>query len=733
MTARQLVWIEDLSGAQIGVLSQGLTSLVTDLRLDSGETLELAVAGDHPKAYMLQPDYSLRFRGRRYRIKEPTRERSGTEILKSVEAHADWYQLGELDYIGELTIDEQGPAKGGLEILADSGWTVDPRTVTEGLFSMRQSNQSLLALCRTWAKITGTYLEFDTLAHTVAWLATRGVNRGVAFRVGRNTTGVRIREAAPTVTQLWPFGRDNLSIEGVAGEPYVEDFTYYTDQGLTIDEARERFTKRKVWRDVSFITDTDLHAASLTRLALLSQPVEQVDLSVVDISSITGLSEPVEVGDIVIAQDPDLGGEWSTIVTRVRRDWLQPARDRIELSASPSIVADPNDTTGRDGTIIEWHQFLGPISANFEVRNDATWTIARIPLRFGASGQMHSSLDLTLTGVGAGTATVTVVDDTTDEILRSISVAYTDGAAAIVRASFGIDDLTDTHDLRLRVTTVASGGPSPTNGVNIAIEETVASWWVMARDVVRETPAAADTSVVYSYTGAVQSFTVPDNVEEIVIECKGAAGGAPGGGGEGEGGGQVSARLAVTPGTEYDVYVGGMGAGHPSGVGGWPNGGDAGPALAGTSGGGGGGASYVTPDGASIASAIIVAAGGAGTCESGGGIGGFFAGGTAADTEEALGGGGATQTAGGSPGGGDTGGQGNGGDGGSGGVLNNSGGGGGGGFHGGGGGGTSFSGAAGGGGGSGYAPEDAVDLLISDGSNTLAHGQVTISWAAVDA
>jgi len=734
MTRRTYVWVYDLAGDQVGVIGRDFLDIYTDVTLDQAERLIFELPIDHNKAYLIEPDIELRHRGRKYIVAVVAPRRAGSSLALRVEAVAAWYRLGENDYDGRCIVDAQGPAKGGDTILDGSGWTVDhARSVTEGTFSM-DAEGSLLALCRRWAKITGTFVEFDTLANTVAWVATRGVNRGVAFRVGRNLIGVRRRQTAPAVTQLVPLGRDDLTVAGVnGGLDYVEDFSYYTARGLTTEQARARFTKRRVWRDTAFVAELDLLAAAEARLVTVSQAGDEVELDVVDISEITALSEIVDPADTVTAQDPALAGEWTATVTRVERHDLQPWRNRIELSTSPQLITDADVVIGGAGQST-WEQFLGPVTGSYEIRNDAVWTVARIPLRFATAGPYHAALDLQVTGVGAGDCLVEVYDATDAVVIRSTSVAYTDGATSRLRMTWGVDDVVGVHDLRLRVTTTASGGASSTKGVNLVIEETDASWWVMARGAVRETPTA-DNSEVFEYTGTVQSFTVPDNVTELTIECKAAPGGAPVGVGTGGAGGQVTATLVVTPGAQLDIYVGGMGAGHPSGVGGWPNGGNAGPILAGTSGGGGGGASYVTPTGAGIASALIVAPGGGGTCESDGGIGGFFQGGTAATVDGlSLGGGGATQSAGGTPGGGDTGGQGNGGTGGSGGTLDNSGGGGGGGWHGGGGGGTTgASGGAGGGGGSGYAVGSALELLIEDGSNTGAHGRVVVSWATPDA
>jgi hypothetical protein len=246
----------------------------------------------------------------------------------------------------------------------------------------------------------------------------------------------------------------------------------------------------------------------------------------------------------------------------------------------------------------------------------------------------------------------------------------------------------------------------------------------------------------FFYTGSVQSFTVPQSADSILIECFGGQGAtsidvSPTSGTGGLGG-LVSGKLAVTNGQILSIYVGS--AGDMNGTGGYNGGGAGGVSTAGSScfggpAGGGGGASDVRAGGTALANRVIVAGGGGasgrdycnGSCQpcgcggggggAGGGIGtagsaayncGFGYGGTNVNF-----GGGGTAAAGGSAGPSD-GGSGNpgtagalgvGGAGGAG-SYDVAGGGGGGGYYGGGAGGGANSGSGiaggGGGGGSGY-------------------------------
>lgn len=156
-------------------------------------------------------------------------------------------------------------------------------------------------------------------------------------------------------------------------------------------------------------------------------------------------------------------------------------------------------------------------------------------------------------------------------------------------------------------------------------------------------------STFFSYTGALQTVTVPVGYTKMEIHCYGAQGGTGGGasGGIGGLGGYAGGEMTVVPGAQYAILVGQSPTDHTGGYGGGANGGAPG---ANGRGGGGGGASYVADMSANI---LAIAGGGGGGggvgCEAStiaGGTGGFGGGGNGADGQDAA-------TSGGFAGGGD--------------------------------------------------------------------------------
>ena len=248
------------------------------------------------------------------------------------------------------------------------------------------------------------------------------------------------------------------------------------------------------------------------------------------------------------------------------------------------------------------------------------------------------------------------------------------------------------------------------------------------------------TTTTFSYTGTVQTFTVPPCVTTLTVNARGAEGGGPNGlGGNGS---VITATMAVTPGQVLEIRVGGMGSvGNNSGG---YNGGGTGRAAGTTanSSGGGGGATDIRIAPYGLVNRVIIAGGGGGfgggTTDAAGG-GANCNNGAAGVASFGGGGGGGTQFAGGAggtPWGGGSNGQAGaiaqGGNGAIDNCYNNSpGGGGGGGYYGGGGGGADcFSsapyGGGAGGGGSSLVPAGGA---CSPNSNT-GNGQMILSYQA---
>jgi hypothetical protein len=123
----------------------------------------------------------------------------------------------------------------------------------------------------------------------------------------------------------------------------------------------------------------------------------------------------------------------------------------------------------------------------------------------------------------------------------------------------------------------------------------------------------SQTTVNFTYTGSVQTFTVPCGVDSVLIDMAGAQGGNNSY--SGGNGGRVQCTYYTTGGTVFNIYVGGQGAAGASlAAGGYNGGGSAGMSNggSGSTGSGGGGATDIRVGGTALANRVIVAGGGGG-------------------------------------------------------------------------------------------------------------------------
>lgn len=242
-----------------------------------------------------------------------------------------------------------------------------------------------------------------------------------------------------------------------------------------------------------------------------------------------------------------------------------------------------------------------------------------------------------VSGVSAGSATITYSytngNGCTNSVTASVTVSALPATPSSVTATPSSVCSGATSNLNATSTgnnikwyTASTGGSllgTSSSGVNYAV--TPASTTTYYAEAV--TPASSGTQT-FTYTGSLQTFTVPAGVTSVNIDAYGAEGVMMNGFTAGKGG-RAKGDLAVTPGQVLNIYVGGQSS--------WNGGGS------GKGGANGGDATDVRVGGTALSNRVIVAGGGGGTggdnwsCNTGNGNGG---GGTAVGTNFVGGGGG---------------------------------------------------------------------------------------------
>lgn len=335
-------------------------------------------------------------------------------------------------------------------------------------------------------------------------------------------------------------------------------------------------------RDLLLTTDPELleiiesdfpTADELRGSTLTTRGAESLEVTITSWGRATG-TDPTSLDKlaIVLADDVDHGGR------------------KVAIPAAPMIDAlgyEPHFAYGlhEDGTT--WRR---PVTRSgklliFEVprfsTNTITWsglfTIEANPAQDGSSFTYEQESD-------AGNYTINVTGHTTSEWDNES------------RSDVGAESSLHSTDAEFNNGTLIGGATVEGSGSSANVSITTA-------------PAGSQS---FSYTGAEQTWTVPDGVTEVTVSIWGAEGGAGNGDGSdpstGGQGGYVNGTLAVTPGETLYIYVGGKGGAPNGGWNGGANGGD----LSGADGGGGGGASDVRQGGSTLSDRAAVAGGGGG-------------------------------------------------------------------------------------------------------------------------
>jgi hypothetical protein len=154
--------------------------------------------------------------------------------------------------------------------------------------------------------------------------------------------------------------------------------------------------------------------------------------------------------------------------------------------------------------------------------NTKTITVSNIPSGTSTVGKIYK---------GATAYTIHVTEPTSNVIIKNT------GSYVSVFTTSSTAYLTNTVNVNATPTTTSE---------DTTIEDESTLVTVTTTTVQEQDPET------FSYTGAIQTYTVPDGVTSIKVKCWGAAGGARNGGAGGYAGGDVS----VTPGDTIQVVVG---------------------------------------------------------------------------------------------------------------------------------------------------------------------------------
>ena len=307
--------------------------------------------------------------------------------------------------IHDLKVEERLPQVVLEQILeGDSTWNIGEIAVTDKRFSGTFDNQTELYAIRTLARMTELHLDIDTINRVINLRNTSGKDLDYIFSYNNNVSGLSRKVEAPVCTVIYPYGKDGLDISSVNNNrKYVENYDWYIQNGISLEDARKHFRKVRVWEDERYIYAGNLKSEAEKRLEVLSRPLISYETE-------TMLNvDDVNVGDFGYVVDDELDIRVKVEVVRVViTDERHPT---IEFNyLLPDLTNDQEDT-GAD------NERTGGVVLT---KNEEDITVGQAPtqiLKISSTMFREDNLEVVFTGVGNATVGgLAIVEFTLDGI-----------------------------------------------------------------------------------------------------------------------------------------------------------------------------------------------------------------------------------------------------------------------------------------------------------------------------
>ena len=275
-----------------------------------GSTNRLIVDAPLSDSFGISTEQEIIFKGRRFIITELQRERNSSTI--SITADEAQIELAS-KVIRKFTLKENTLAQSITKAVAGSKWTVGTTFTGDKKYFAEIENKSAMYCLTFLARQSGGQLVFDSVNRVVSIVKDEEIIADVTYRYKNNMNNIIKKETQPEATILYPYGRDGMTIEALNnGKKYIEDFTWYTNLGLDIKEARARFSKEQVWEDGRYIYNANLFEDAKKKLSLLAYPTISYELDVAQVP------DNLDVNSHVYVVDEELGIKIKTAVVRIK-------------------------------------------------------------------------------------------------------------------------------------------------------------------------------------------------------------------------------------------------------------------------------------------------------------------------------------------------------------------------------------------------------------------------------
>ena len=333
-----------------------------------GSTNRLTVDIPLSDSFGVSTDQELLFRGKRYVISEVSRYRGSMSV--TIQADEAQVELSAKN-IKKFSLKKSSLKDAITKAVSGSKWTVGTVFADTKEYYAELENQSSM-LCLTFLENqSGGKLVFDSVKRTVSM---EKVNAEVIvdklFRYKKNVDDISKTEIQPQATIMYPYGKDGMSIASLNSDiPYIEDFSWYTSLGVSLTDAKAKYSKEYVWEDERYIYPLNLLTDAKKKLATMSHP--QINY----IIKASGLeAEELTLNEPVYVMDDELGIKLKTVVSRLKI-CKDKSGNEVELDYLPASLSDLfNDGTTGDSTGVSSG------TAVFQVKNPAVVQVSSTPI-----------------------------------------------------------------------------------------------------------------------------------------------------------------------------------------------------------------------------------------------------------------------------------------------------------------------------------------------------------------
>lgn len=284
-------------------------------------------------------DRELLFRKKRFIMTEVTRIKDSKEI--EIIADEGQAELADRGQDHDFIINGLKLSDAMQEALRGSGWTVGYVFEDDRNYYAEMENTNVTGKLKFLERQSSGRLVFDSVARVVHIVPDEYATPEVTFRYGKGMDGIEKTEEPPQATVMYAYGRNGMTIENVNnGQEYIEDYSYYTEQGVDIAYARERYRKTQTIKDERFIYNTNLYREARRRLNILSRPSINYTFSIIgDDAEDRYLHEPIYIVDEEI--DVKINTHISKILV-----CSDPSKNEIEADHMPESLNANEIETG---------------------------------------------------------------------------------------------------------------------------------------------------------------------------------------------------------------------------------------------------------------------------------------------------------------------------------------------------------------------------------------------------